>query len=90
MGMPLSRCAFATWKEHNVSGHHSNRYGVARLGLVLRRGCFCGPCCRMRETGVWWVGVRFFCDCGLGMGVGGVLCVRFVLVRLLGREFMVT
>jgi hypothetical protein len=39
MGMPLSRCTFATWKRH-VSGHHSTRYGVVRLGLVLRRGCF--------------------------------------------------
>ena len=39
MGVPLSRCAFAKWKEH-VSGHHSTRYGVVRLGLVVLRGCF--------------------------------------------------
>ena len=30
------------------------------------------------------------CDCGLGMGIGDVLCVRFMLVRLLGRGFMLT
>ena len=34
MGVPLSRCVFATWKGH-VSGHHSTRYGVARLSLLL-------------------------------------------------------
>ena len=39
MEIPVSRCAFATWKGH-VSGHHSTRYGVVRLGLVLRRGFF--------------------------------------------------
>ncbi len=34
MGIPLSWCAFATWKGH-VSGHHSTKHGVIRLGLVL-------------------------------------------------------
>jgi len=29
-------------------------------------------------------------DCGLGMGIGDILCVRFVLARLLGRGFMFT
>ncbi len=33
VGVPLSRCAFATWKGH-VSGHHSIRHVVVRLGLV--------------------------------------------------------
>ena len=33
---------------------------------------------------------EIFCDCGLGMEIGDVLCVRFVLVRLLGRGFMLT
>ena len=89
VGVPLSICAFATWKEP-VSGHHSNRYVIVRLGLVLRRGCFCGPCCRMRATGVWWVRVRLFCDCGHVMGIGDVLCVCSILVRLLRRGFMLT
>ncbi len=39
MGIPLSGCAFALWKG-DVSGHHFTRYGVVRLGLELRRGCF--------------------------------------------------
>jgi len=34
IGILSSRCAFATLKEH-VTGHHSTRYGVVRLGLVL-------------------------------------------------------
>ena len=89
MGMPLSRFAVSTWKEH-ASGHHSTRYGVVRLGLVLRRGCFCGPCCRMRATGVWWVRLMLLYNCGIRVGVGDVLCVNFVLVRLLGRGFMLT
>ena len=44
----------------------------------------------MRAAGVWWVRLRLLCDCGLGMGVGDVLYVRFVLVRLMGRGFMLT
>ena len=62
------------------------------FGLVLffYGGFFCGPCCRMRATGVWWVRVRLFSDRGLGMEIGVVLIVRFVLVRLLGRGFMLT
>jgi len=89
MKIHLSRCAFVAWKGH-ASGHYSTRYGVVRLGIVLRRGCFCSPCCRMRATGVWWVRLRLLCDYGLRMGIGVVLCVRFVLVRLLGRGFMLT
>jgi len=34
--------------------------------------------------------VRLFSDRGLGMEIGVVLIVRFVLVRLLGRGFMLT
>ena len=89
MGIPLSRCAFATWNGH-LSGHHSTRYGVVRLGLVLWRGCFCGPCCMMRATRVWWERLRLLYDRGLGIGIGDVLYVRFVLVRLLGRGFMLS
>ena len=37
VGVPLSRCAFATWKGH-VSGHHSTKYVVVWLGLVMLRG----------------------------------------------------
>ena len=89
MKIPLSRCAFATWKGR-VSGHHSTRYGVVRLGLVLRQGCFSNPCCRMRATRFWWVRLRLLSYCGLGMGIGDVLCEVFILVRLLGRGFMPT
>jgi hypothetical protein len=87
--VPLSSCAFVTWRGH-VSGYHSTRYGVVRLGIVLRQGCFCGPCCRMRATGIRWVRVRLFCDCGLGMKIGIMFCVRYGLGRLLGRGFILT
>ena len=72
-----------------MNGLHSTRYMVVRLGLVLWRVCFCGPCCRMRATRVWWVRVRLLCACGVGMGIGDVLCVPFALDRFLGRGFMV-
>ena len=39
VGVPLSRCDFATWKGH-VSGHHSNRYVVIRLVLCCDGAVF--------------------------------------------------
>jgi hypothetical protein len=65
-----------------VSGHHSTRYGVVLLGLVMWRGCLWVPVCRMRATGVRWVRSRLLCGCGLGGEVGFVLivCLKSLMV----------
>ena len=84
IGVPFSWCAFATWKGH-VKGHHSTRYGVVLLGLVLCRECEVASLCKMRATWVWWVRSKLLCVCEFGMGSCIVLFVWFALGRLLGR-----
>jgi hypothetical protein len=51
MGVPMSRCAGATWNRH-VYGNHFTRYVAVRVGLVMCRVCVCVCVGLVEECGI--------------------------------------